>query len=293
MSKGYFLIWRSIQDNPLWKEKPFSRGQAWVDLIMMAQHSDGDIHLFKKGFIIEAKRGDVLYGLDFLMKRWGWGKGRVIRFKDYLIHEGMASDVSGKRAIKQACAIREREAVPKADPKPYPKFNILSIENYNNYQDAAKKNRTPKRTHERTDDGRTADPPNKCIKNEESMSAKKKADPDVKTFILEWIEIWSQKFGKPYTPNWGKDGKLVKEMLKIHSLPELRELRDDFFRANDPFIAQSGYSIGFFKTMLNKLIASRKLDPVEQARQEMRNREQQEDPKGEGDYRGERIKDTE
>ena len=107
--------------------------------------------------------------------------------------------------------------------------------------------------------------------NKNTLSAKKDADPDVKTFILEWIEIWSQKFGKPYTPNWGKDGKLIKEMLKIHSIQELRELRQEFFRSDDTFVKASDYSIGIFKTQINKLIAARKMDPVEQAREEMRN----------------------
>jgi len=35
-------------------------------------------------------------------------------------------------------------------------------------------------------------------------------------------------------------------------------------------IEASDYSIGIFKTQPNKLITSRKLDPVEQAREEMR-----------------------
>jgi len=153
------------------------------------------------------------------------------------------------------------------------KYSIISITNWHTYQESDQlvTNGCP-----------TGDHKQEVNKNDkESMSAKK-VDPHVKTFILEWIEIWSQKFGKAYTPSWGKEGKLIKQMLKIHSLPELREFRDDFFRANDPFIAQSDYSIGFFRAMVNKLVASRKLDPVEQARQEMRTREQREDPKGEG-----------
>ena len=174
MSKGYFLIWRSIQDNPLWKEKPFSRGQAWVDLIMMAQHSDGDIHLFKKGVIIEAKRGDVLYGLDFLMKRWGWGKGKVIRFKEYLLTQRMANDVSNQRKVRherrpprtpdetpetgtglEIDKERQTEAYPRRTPSAYPRFTVLSIENYSYYQGEAIKDRTP-----------SAYPPNKLISKE-------------------------------------------------------------------------------------------------------------------------------
>ncbi len=257
MERGYIHVWRAIQDNPLWKAKPFSKGQAWIDLLMMAQHSDDDIHL-SKGFIIEARRGDVLYGLDYLSKRWGWGKPKVIRFKAHLINQGMVFDVSAKRKVKH-----ERN---ETEMKSYPKFNILSIQNYNYYQDTAIKGRT----RNRTPSVPQTYPPNKLTKNEQTMSARKKADPDVKTFILEWEETWSKKFGNPYTVNWGKEGKLVKEMLKVHSIQELRKLRDDFFKSQDSFIQGSDYSIGVFKIQLNKLIAIRKLDPVEQARDEMR-----------------------
>lgn len=145
-------------------------------------------------------------------------------------------------------------------------YSIVSIRNWNIYQTSKKDSEQAKRTTK----GQPKDT-NKNNKNEVSKdTCRKKTDPDVKTFILEWTEIWSQKFGKPYTPNWGKEGKLVKEMLKIHSLQELRELRQEFFRSDDSFVKNSDYSIGIFKTQLNKLIAAKKVDPVEQAREEMR-----------------------
>jgi hypothetical protein len=43
MGKGYVSIHREIFDHWVWKEKPFSRGQAWIDLIMMANHCDAKI----------------------------------------------------------------------------------------------------------------------------------------------------------------------------------------------------------------------------------------------------------
>jgi hypothetical protein len=256
MERGYIHVWRAIQDTELWKDKPFSRAQAWIDLIMIAQHRDGKI-MTSRGFTIEVKRGDVLYGLDFFRKRWGWGKGRVLRFKQYLISQDMARQVGSQRNFADSSG----KTYPKTDPK----FNILSIQNYNYYQAEAIKKRTLKRTFS----GPQVDPPNTLIKNEQCMSAKK-ADPDVKTFILEWEEIWTQKFGEPYTISWGKEGKLVKEILKTHSLQDLRELRDEFFRSQDQFIKAGGYSIGVFKTQLNRLVVTKRDDPVEQARREMR-----------------------
>ena len=63
----------------------------------------------------------------------------------------------------------------------------------------------------------------------------------------------------------------MKEMLSVHSFQELKKLREEFFRSQDSFIEGSDYSIGIFKTKINKLVGARKFDPVEQAREEMRN----------------------
>ena len=91
-------------------------------------------------------------------------------------------------------------------------------------------------------------------------TCRQQANPDVKTFIKEWSENWFQRFNKPYTVNWGKEGRLVKDMLKIHNLQELRELRKEFFQSQDSFIKKSDYSLGIFKYKLNKLITTRKGD---------------------------------
>ena len=34
--KGFVGVHRSLQEHWLWDEKPFSKGQAWIDLIMLA-----------------------------------------------------------------------------------------------------------------------------------------------------------------------------------------------------------------------------------------------------------------
>ena len=147
--------------------------------------------------------------------------------------------------------------------KSFSKYSIISINNWKPYQE----------NEQQMNNRRTSDEHKQEVlrinKNKESKdSCRKKTDPDVKTFILEWTESFSKKFNQPYTPNWAKEGKLVKEMLKIHSLPKLRELMKDFFSSPDPFIKNAGYTIGVFKTQLNKLIVERETDPFEQAKKE-------------------------
>ncbi|WP_217269828.1 hypothetical protein [Finegoldia magna] len=43
MAYGWISIHRKIQDDWLWEEKPFSKGQAWIDLLLMVNHDDNTI----------------------------------------------------------------------------------------------------------------------------------------------------------------------------------------------------------------------------------------------------------
>ena len=78
MGKGYVLINRQIEDNWIWTDKPFSKGQAWVDLILMANYKDTTVCI--KGHVFEIKRGQLLRSLDFLGERWGWSRKKIRTF---------------------------------------------------------------------------------------------------------------------------------------------------------------------------------------------------------------------
>ena len=75
---GYIKLYRQLLDNPLWKEKPFTKGQAWVDLLLKANYKDETVKI--KGKTMTIKRGQLLRSLDNLAKDWGWSKGKVLRF---------------------------------------------------------------------------------------------------------------------------------------------------------------------------------------------------------------------
>ncbi len=86
---GYISIHRKIQDNWLWNEKPFSKGQAWVDLILLARWKDGkQLH---RGKLLERKRGQVCCSMSWLAKRWGWSRDKVRRFMHMLETQGMVT----------------------------------------------------------------------------------------------------------------------------------------------------------------------------------------------------------
>ena len=78
MNNGWVTIHRDLLDHDLWLSEKFSRGQAWVDLILLANHKDGFFRC--RGVQIKVNRGQCGHGSVALSKRWKWSRGKVIRF---------------------------------------------------------------------------------------------------------------------------------------------------------------------------------------------------------------------
>lgn len=84
---GYFKIDRQLFEHWLWEQKPFSEGQAWIDLIGLANYEDSKTPY--KGKIIACKRGTVYRSITYLADRWGWSRDRARRFLKLLEDDGM------------------------------------------------------------------------------------------------------------------------------------------------------------------------------------------------------------
>lgn len=85
--KGYVSIHRNIMDHWIWKDTPFSRGQAWVDLILMANYKEEKF--LYKGKLIEGKVGTVYRSISWLAERWSWSRDKTRRFLTLLQEEQM------------------------------------------------------------------------------------------------------------------------------------------------------------------------------------------------------------
>lgn len=108
-SKGTFIkLDRGIQENWLWEAKPFSPGQAWIDLLMMAAHSTGPRSW--KGSYLTQHRGEVFTSIVALADRWGWNEKKVARFI-----KALESDQMVRKGV-------------------LPKGTLLTIENYEKFQ---------------------------------------------------------------------------------------------------------------------------------------------------------------
>ena len=87
MADGWIKVWRKIINSDIWIEKPFSKGQAWIDLLLLATASD---HVSKrKGVEKRYDEGTVHFSLCYLSERWGWSRNKVYRFIKKLQNDGM------------------------------------------------------------------------------------------------------------------------------------------------------------------------------------------------------------
>jgi DNA replication protein DnaD len=85
MHRGYIKVYRKIASNPLWMQKPFSDGQAWLDMLLIANYKTG--YITKRGARIIVERGQIGTSIKGLADRWGWSRGKVNRFIKHLENE--------------------------------------------------------------------------------------------------------------------------------------------------------------------------------------------------------------
>lgn len=84
---GWMPIYRRLQDHWLWDDKPFAKGQAWLDLLLLANHNENEF-LFGNQ-IIKNEVGSFITSELKLADRWGWGRKKVRLFLELLEKDQM------------------------------------------------------------------------------------------------------------------------------------------------------------------------------------------------------------
>lgn len=82
MAKGWIKLHRELKDHPIWNDKPFSKGQAWVDLLLSVNHEPKKIMF--DGELIELQSGQFITSYLKLSEAWGWSRGKTTRFLNML-----------------------------------------------------------------------------------------------------------------------------------------------------------------------------------------------------------------
>ena len=92
MKQGWISVHRQLRDHWLWEDKPFSKGQAWIDLLMLANHADNKFLLGNE--LVEVKAGSFITSIEKLRKKWGWSNTKVVSFLKLLENDGMITKKS-------------------------------------------------------------------------------------------------------------------------------------------------------------------------------------------------------
>lgn len=146
--KGWLKIHRSLDDHWLWDFNHPDKAMAWIDLLMLARHSGGQIVL--KGRVIDIKRGQIALSQLALQKRWGWSQNKVKRFLNRLQSDSM-------------CDFKTNDLT-----------TIITICNYSIFQDGELKADDP--TNDHTDD-HTDDQTDEDIRMKEGKKERKGGNP--------------------------------------------------------------------------------------------------------------------
>ena len=92
-----------------------------------------------------------------------------------------------------------------------------------------------------------------------AVPSKKERPPRKKseaTVFIEWFAAeWEKIFEKPYMIVWGKDSKIVNDMLKLTGAGSLRSMATVFLRSTDQYLEDNGKTIGLLKASFNKYTA--------------------------------------
>jgi len=177
VAEGYVKIYRSSLDNKAYYAEPFTRWQAWVDLLLLANYKDNIVYV--RGIPVEVKRGQVLGGEEFLAKRWKWSRGKVKRFCSHLESKTVQQIVQQKSNV----------------------ITVITIVNYELYQDNGTTDSTANSTTDgqQTDNRRTTDGhTRKKVKNSKESKEVYGEFQNVLLTSKEYGKLIS-KFGEPLT----------------------------------------------------------------------------------------------
>lgn len=175
MASGWIKIHRKITDNPLYFAEPFTRIQAWIDLLLLANHKEGFFYV--RGNQVTVGRGQVGMSQENLAQRWRWSRGKVNRYLKDL--ENMGQITQQKNRIT----------------------TVISICNYEKYQDD---NTTDNATDNTTDGQQTAQQTgiNKNVKKDKNDKKGRNnhsgfdfsfCDPEYRQVFDDWLEYKKER----------------------------------------------------------------------------------------------------
>lgn len=180
MEKGWISLSRKIQESWVWEDKPFTKGQAWIDLLLSVNHEEKKFLLGNE--IVICERGSMITSVRKLSERWEWSNTKTVNFLNLLENDGM---IEQKKDTKKT---------------------VLTIVKYSDYQTSISTKKTLKRhesdtltTRERTNNN------DNNVNNDNKSNSSRFTPPtleEIRTYCLErkntvdaskWFDFYSSK----------------------------------------------------------------------------------------------------
>lgn len=192
MHQGWIKLHRKIKEHWIYQEeRKFSKFEAWLDLIMMANHKEKKVSLGNELFTL--KEGEFITSEKKLMESWNWGKSKTRTFLEMLENDGMI--------------------IKKSDRKK----TTITICNYNVYHETENKDR-PQTDHNKTVNGLSSDT-DKNVKNDKNDKNNKRhkfetCDMQLAELLFSRIKENNPEHKKPNLEKWANDMRLMRERDK-------------------------------------------------------------------------------
>jgi len=166
----------------VWQDKPFSKGQAWIDILLMVNYERGKAYF--RDAVYDVERGQKITSELKLADRWGWSRTKVRRFLNDLEMEQML--------------------IVKRDNRK----TVIEVANYSKYQDT---NTTENTSENTTDD--TADVQQKNINNNINKDNKlnKVNKNNIYSPIIDYLNL---KCNTKYKTSSAKTKSLIDARIK-------------------------------------------------------------------------------
>lgn len=152
--QGWIKLHRQLMDDHYWLSEPFTRGQAWVDILLQTNHATGFFRT-ANGKRVDVERGQCGMSQLTMASRWQWSRGRVKRFLNELEKDGNVV----QQTVQQN--------------------SLLSVCNYERYQGPDNQDGTVDGTANDTTDGQLTDTKRDTNKNVKNGKNEKKYIPPV------------------------------------------------------------------------------------------------------------------
>ena len=125
---GYIKLYRKSFEDVLYFNEPFTKWQAWCDLIQLALWKDSEFTV--RGVSVQGKRGCVYMSMRSLSTRWKWSVNKVQRFLEFLVQEERVSTLTNTQNSTQNSALTNTQnSTLKKNV-----IGCISILNYSKYQ---------------------------------------------------------------------------------------------------------------------------------------------------------------